>query len=100
MLGEILWGIIGGALVGVIGRLLLPGRQDISMVSTVIAGILAATLGGLVAGWLGVGDTNGIDWIRHAIQLALAALFVWLATRMRSGGNTAGPRTTTTRPTR
>jgi uncharacterized membrane protein YeaQ/YmgE (transglycosylase-associated protein family) len=42
MLGEILWGIIGGAFVGVIGRLLLPGRQNISMLTTVIAGILAA----------------------------------------------------------
>lgn len=93
MIGEILWGIIGGAFVGVIGRLLLPGRQNISMLTTVIAGILAATLGGLLASWLGVGDTKGVDWIRHVIQLGLAVVFVWLAARMGSNktGTTATP---------
>lgn len=82
MLGTILWGIIGGTIIGILGRLLLPGRQNISMLTTIIAGILAATLGGLIANWLGVGETRGIDWIRHLIQIALAVLFVWLATRM------------------
>lgn len=94
MLGAIIWGIIGGAIIGVIGRLLLPGRQNISMLMTVIAGILAATLGGIIATWLGVGETKGIDWIRHAIQIALAVLFVWLATRIRPKSTTGGPRTT------
>ncbi|GAA2377757.1 hypothetical protein Cme02nite_20200 [Catellatospora methionotrophica] len=82
MVGAILWGIIGGAIVGYLGRLLLPGRQNISALTTVIAGILAATLGGIIATWLGVGETRGIDWIRHIIQLALAVFFVWLAARM------------------
>jgi uncharacterized membrane protein YeaQ/YmgE (transglycosylase-associated protein family) len=90
VIGEILWGIIGGAIVGYLGRLLLPGRQNISALVTVLVGILAATLGGLIAGWLGVGDTRGIDWIRHIIQLALAVLFVWLAQRLsnRTTGST------------
>lgn len=88
MLGEILWGIIGGAIVGYLGRFLLPGRQNISALVTVIVGILAATLGGLIAGWLGVGDTKGIDWIRHIIQLVLAMIFVWIAARMSSGRQT------------
>ncbi|MCP2329027.1 putative membrane protein YeaQ/YmgE (transglycosylase-associated protein family) [Hamadaea flava] len=84
MIGTILWGIIGGAIVGILARLLLPGKQHISMLVTVIVGIVAATLGGLIADWIGVGDTKGIDWIRHFIQIALAILFVWLADRMFS----------------
>lgn len=82
MIGAILWGIIGGAIVGYLARLLVPGRQNISAVVTVLVGILAATLGGIVADWLGVGETRGIDWIRHIIQLVLAVLFVWLVQRM------------------
>lgn len=85
MLGTILWGIIGGAIIGILGRLLLPGRQNISMLTTIIVGILAATIGGLIADWIGVGETRGIDWWRHIIQLALAVLGVWLVARMGSG---------------
>lgn len=100
MLGAIIWGIIGGAIVGLIGRLLLPGKQNISTLMTVVAGILAATIGGIIATWLGVGETKGIDWIRHAIQIALAVLFVWLVAKMGSR-NTGTPRgTTMPRPTR
>ena len=82
MLGTIIWGIIGGTIIGLIGRLLLPGRQDISLLMTVLVGIVAATLGGVIADWVGVGETKGIDWWRHAIQLGLAVLFVWLVARM------------------
>jgi uncharacterized membrane protein YeaQ/YmgE (transglycosylase-associated protein family) len=81
MIGTILWAIIGGAIVGMLARLILPGRQNISVWVTIGVGIAAALLGGVLADWLGVGDTKGIDWIRHAIQIALAVLFVWLAAR-------------------
>ncbi len=84
MIGTILWAIIGGALIGLLGRLLVPGRQNISVWLTVAVGITAALIGGLIADWLGVGDTRGIDWIRHAIQIALAALGVWLVAGLAS----------------
>lgn len=82
MIGTILWAIIAGAIVGVLGRLLLPGRQNISVWLTIGVGIAAALLGGVIADWLNVGETRGIDWIRHAIQVALAVLFVYLAARV------------------
>lgn len=85
MIGAILWAVIGGTIIGFLGRLLLPGKQDISVWLTIGVGILAALLGGLVATWLGVGETSGIDWIRHIIQVALAVLFVWLAARFVGG---------------
>ncbi len=91
MLGTILWGIIGGAIVGILARLLLPGRQNISMLMTIIVGIVAATVGGLIADWIGVGDTAGIDWWRHIIQLALAVLGVWLVARMSASRHGTPP---------
>jgi uncharacterized membrane protein YeaQ/YmgE (transglycosylase-associated protein family) len=85
MIGTIIWAIIGGAVIGVLARMILPGRQNISVWLTVAVGIGAALVGGLVADWLGVGETRGVDWIRHVIQLALAVVFVWLAARFMSG---------------
>ncbi|GAB3867534.1 GlsB/YeaQ/YmgE family stress response membrane protein [Dactylosporangium cerinum] len=46
MIGTILWAIIGGAIIGVLARLILPGRQNISVVLTVAVGIVAALIGG------------------------------------------------------
>jgi uncharacterized membrane protein YeaQ/YmgE (transglycosylase-associated protein family) len=93
MIGTILWAIIGGAIIGALARLILPGRQNISVWVTIGVGIAAALIGGLVATWLGVGETRGVDWIRHIIQLALAVLFVWLAARLlgRHGGEGGRP---------
>jgi uncharacterized membrane protein YeaQ/YmgE (transglycosylase-associated protein family) len=90
---DVLWAVIGGAIIGVLGRLLLPGKQNISMTVTVIAGIAAALAGGLIAHGLGVGDTNGVDWIRHGIQIGLAILFVSLAAKWfpRKDSTTAPP---------
>lgn len=85
MIGTILWAIIGGAIIGVLGRLILPGRQNISVLLTVAVGIVAALVGGLVATWLGVGQTEGIDWLRHAIQLGLAVVGVYIAARVTAG---------------
>ncbi|GAA2366968.1 GlsB/YeaQ/YmgE family stress response membrane protein [Dactylosporangium salmoneum] len=84
MIGTILWAIIGGAVIGFLARLILPGRQNISVVATVVVGIIAAFVGGLIATWLGVGRTSGVDWIRHAIQIVLAIIGVYITARVSS----------------
>ncbi len=68
-----LWAIIAGLIIGLIARAVLPGRQAIPIWLTIILGVLGAIIGNLIASALGVGDTNGIDWIRHIIQIAAAA---------------------------
>ncbi|ARF61017.1 signal peptidase [Streptomyces violaceoruber] len=71
-----LWAIIVGLVLGVIARAILPGKQDIPLWLTVVIGILGSILGNAVAGWIGVEDTKGIDWIRHVLQLAGAVAVV------------------------
>ncbi|MET9924643.1 MULTISPECIES: GlsB/YeaQ/YmgE family stress response membrane protein [unclassified Streptomyces] len=71
-----LWAIIVGLVLGVIARAILPGKQDIPLWLTVIFGILGSILGNAVAGWIGVEDTKGIDWIRHLLQLIGAVVVV------------------------
>ena len=78
MIGVIISAIVVGAIVGALGRLVVPGRQNISIWLTIAIGIGAALVGGLIASALGVGDTRGIDWIKLIIQIALAAIGVAL----------------------
>jgi uncharacterized membrane protein YeaQ/YmgE (transglycosylase-associated protein family) len=73
-----LWAIVVGLVLGVLARAIIPGKQHIPLWLTVIFGLLGGLLGNAVAGWAGVGDTDGIDWIRHVLQLAGAVLIVAL----------------------
>ncbi|GIF52539.1 hypothetical protein DFJ67_0408 [Asanoa ferruginea] len=82
MISILLWALIGGAVIGVLARLILPGRQNISTLATITIGVVAALVGGVIADFLGVGETRGIDWIRHGIQIGLAILFIWIFTRL------------------
>ena len=78
MFSAIISAIIVGAIIGALGRLVVRGRQSISIVATIVIGIIAALIGTFIANALGVGNTNGIDWIRLAIQVVLAAVGVSL----------------------
>lgn len=80
--------LIIGLIVGTLGRLLLPGRQNIGLLLTLLVGVLAALLGTLVAGLFGVADTGGFDWIEVAIQIVFAIVGVALVDRVRSGALT------------
>ena len=73
---EILGTIIFGAVIGVLARIVLPGRQNINLIVTVILGVLGALIGYWVWGLIGNGDTVGIDWIRWFISIAAAAILV------------------------
>ncbi|MGW5863197.1 GlsB/YeaQ/YmgE family stress response membrane protein [Streptomyces sp. NPDC055239] len=68
--------VVIGIVIGVLGRLVLPGRQRIGVLWTILVGIVAAFVGTAVAVAFGVADTKGIDWIELAIQIGLAALGV------------------------
>lgn len=68
--------ILIGLVIGVLGRLVVPGRQHIGVLWTIVVGIVAALLGSAIAAGFGVADTKGPDWIEWFIQIALAALGV------------------------
>jgi uncharacterized membrane protein YeaQ/YmgE (transglycosylase-associated protein family) len=72
----IITALVIGAIIGALGRLILPGRQAIPAWLTVVVGIVAALLGTLVARAFGVATTPGIDWIELLFQLVLAVIGV------------------------
>ncbi len=65
-----------GAFIGILARLILPGKQKMTFTATIGVGFVAALLGGLLADAIGVGETGGIDWIKLAIQVGLAVVGV------------------------
>ncbi|MEU4802881.1 GlsB/YeaQ/YmgE family stress response membrane protein [Actinosynnema sp. NPDC023587] len=65
-----------GVAIGGLGRLVVPGRQKISLLMTILVGVAAALVGTFAAGVLGVANTDGIDWIELALQVGLAGVGV------------------------
>ncbi|MEU0846636.1 GlsB/YeaQ/YmgE family stress response membrane protein [Streptomyces flaveolus] len=76
--------VVIGIVIGVLGRLVVPGRQRIGILWTIAVGIVAALIGSALAAAFGVADTNGVDWVEWLIQIALAALGVVALNRSKA----------------
>jgi uncharacterized membrane protein YeaQ/YmgE (transglycosylase-associated protein family) len=75
----IITALIVGLIVGALGRLVVPGRQNMPIWLTMVIGVVAALLGTVVARALGIAtETNGIDWMELLVQVLLAAVGVAL----------------------
>lgn len=70
---ELLWLALTGLIIGALGRLVLPGRQEIGLLTTALIGIAASLLGGVL------GDIFDVGWVvRFLVAVALAAIGVTL----------------------
>jgi uncharacterized membrane protein YeaQ/YmgE (transglycosylase-associated protein family) len=74
----IITALIVGLIIGALGRLVVPGKQNIPIWLTMVIGVVAALLGTVLARAVGVADTRGIDWIELLFQVVLAAIGVAL----------------------
>ncbi len=63
---------------GLLARVLLPGRQSIPIWLTILLGIVGAIVGNVIAANIGVRHTDGIDWVRHLLQIGVAAAAIAL----------------------
>jgi uncharacterized membrane protein YeaQ/YmgE (transglycosylase-associated protein family) len=71
-----LWAIIAGLIIGLLAKLVVPGRNPIPLWATILVGIVGGLVGNLLASAFGVADTNGVDWIRHILQIGVAAVLI------------------------
>jgi uncharacterized membrane protein YeaQ/YmgE (transglycosylase-associated protein family) len=83
---DVISAVIVGVVIGILGRLILPGRQRIGIFVTFFIGVGAALLGALVANSFGINDRapfsyRGVDgdWIVLAIQVGFAVAGTALA---------------------
>ncbi len=81
--GGVISAIIIGLVLGVIGRAIAPGKQNIPVWLTIVVGIVAALIGTAIVGSLR--DTNGIDWVELLVQIVLAVIGVMAAAALYPG---------------
>jgi uncharacterized membrane protein YeaQ/YmgE (transglycosylase-associated protein family) len=71
---SIVGAIVVGLILGILAKLVIPGKQAVPIWLTILVGIVAAVVGNFVATKLGFGETHGFDWIRHGFQLLFAVI--------------------------
>ncbi|HEV7933002.1 MAG TPA: hypothetical protein VGP70_11930 [Actinomadura sp.] len=87
MISTILWYIVAGAIIGALARLVIPGRNPIGIVLTILVGIVGAIIGGVIARSLGAGNLVAL-----LFAVIVAALGVALVTAAYRSGR-VGART-------
>ena len=86
MLGSIISAVVVGFIVGLLGRLILPGRQNVSLLATTAIGVVAALLAGILLGATTYGNANGgIPWFSLLLGAVLAAAGILLYGGTRKG---------------
>jgi uncharacterized membrane protein YeaQ/YmgE (transglycosylase-associated protein family) len=81
----IVWTIILGFVIGVIAKLLHPGRDNMGFIMTVVLGIAGSFLAGVIGqflGWYKAGE--GAGFIASVI---VAILLLWAYGKVRSGNS-------------
>jgi uncharacterized membrane protein YeaQ/YmgE (transglycosylase-associated protein family) len=77
MIGFIVFGLVAG----VLARLLVPGRQELSLWTTLLLGVIGSVIGGLVANALGTGDILELNFLGAIVAIASAVVLIVLGER-------------------
>jgi uncharacterized membrane protein YeaQ/YmgE (transglycosylase-associated protein family) len=70
---------IFGLLIGLVARAVMPGRQHMGLIVTMILGLVGAWLGGLIGRMLGMYDEGHPAGFFMALVGALILLFIYSA---------------------
>jgi uncharacterized membrane protein YeaQ/YmgE (transglycosylase-associated protein family) len=96
LIGTILGWIIAGLIVGACARLLVPGRQDMSVVGTIILGVVGALIAGFIGSLLFgprlVTDGTAVyavetAWPGWIMAVVGGTIVLWLALAMSGRSN-------------
>jgi uncharacterized membrane protein YeaQ/YmgE (transglycosylase-associated protein family) len=82
-IGSILGYVIVGLIVGLLARMLVPGRDPIGLLGTLAIGVVGAVLGGWLAGAF-FKETSGVDWLASIGVAIVLVLLVRSGSRRRA----------------
>ncbi len=85
---DILVLLIGGVIIGLLGKFVAPGDKDnIPIWLTIICGIGGILLGYYIYAAFGGNGSNGVDWVRWIVAVVVAAILVVIASTVMGRNN-------------
>ncbi|QTG81561.1 GlsB/YeaQ/YmgE family stress response membrane protein [Arthrobacter crystallopoietes] len=74
--------IIAGLVIGVLARLIKPGKQHLGMLATLLLGLAGSVIGGVIANLLGTGDIFELNILGFVVAVIAAVLLIGVAEGM------------------
>ena len=68
--------IVAGLIIGALARLVKPGKQNLSLLMTLLLGLAGSVIGGVVANLLGTGDIWELNVIGFVVAIIAAVLLI------------------------
>jgi uncharacterized membrane protein YeaQ/YmgE (transglycosylase-associated protein family) len=79
-LGTILFYLIVGTIVGLVGKFVAPGNRDnIPFWLTIVCGIGGMLIGDVIYRFFGGDGSRGLDWVQGLVTVVTAAVLVMIA---------------------
>jgi uncharacterized membrane protein YeaQ/YmgE (transglycosylase-associated protein family) len=82
---QILGLIVVGLIIGALARLIKPGKQRLSILATLLLGVVGALIGGVVASLLGTGDIFELNVLGFIVAVIAAVLLIGVAEGVSGG---------------
>ena len=78
------WWLIVGLIAGALARLIMPGRDPMGIIATIVLGIVGSILGGLVSMAIWRNNTGGFQPAGLLLSILGAIIVLWIWRMIKS----------------
>lgn len=71
--------IVAGVVIGALARLIKPGKQNLSLLATLLLGLAGSVIGGVIASLLGTGNIFELNVLGFIVAVIAAVLLIGVA---------------------
>ncbi|MET4061832.1 putative membrane protein YeaQ/YmgE (transglycosylase-associated protein family) [Arthrobacter sp. UYP6] len=78
--------IVAGLVIGALARLIKPGKQNLSLLATLLLGLAGSVIGGVIANLFNTGDIFELNIFGFIVAVVASVLLIGVAESMSGRG--------------
>lgn len=80
--------IVAGLVIGALARLVKPGKQNLSVVATLVLGLVGSVIGGVIANLLDTGDIFELNVLGFVVAVVASVALIGTAEKIAGSRQT------------